>query len=218
MLYTKSTGKELLEVLRKLMSLELLADFRLVGGTALSLLRGHRISEDIDMFTYQEYGAVDFIAVENEIKQAFPYLWNTSDEFPELKENKTGLHLYIGEDKKSAVKVDILNWNDPFYFEQKIIDGIRLATLEEIATMKLDTISRGGRKKDFWDLSEILESYTLSALMELYQKKYEYYDIAEVKKGLTDYAVAEKMPDPICLKGKTWETIKQQIINEAGKL
>jgi hypothetical protein len=116
------------------------------------------------------------------------------------------------------VKVDVLNWNDPFYFKQIVIDGLRLATLEEIATMKLDAISRGGRKKDFWDLSEILESYKLSDLLNLYQKKYEYYDIAEVKKGLTDYKIAEKMPDPICLKGKTWEMIKEQIIMEAGKL
>jgi hypothetical protein len=32
------------------MSLPELSDFRLVGGTALSLLRGHRESVDIDMF------------------------------------------------------------------------------------------------------------------------------------------------------------------------
>jgi Nucleotidyl transferase AbiEii toxin, Type IV TA system len=35
-------------------------DFRLVGGTALSLYRGHRLSEDIDLFTDAPYGSIDF--------------------------------------------------------------------------------------------------------------------------------------------------------------
>ena len=59
MLHIQTTNPELLKVLKKLMGMEMLKDFRLVGGTALSLLRGHRISEDIDLFTYQEYGAID---------------------------------------------------------------------------------------------------------------------------------------------------------------
>ena len=41
---------ELLEVLRKLMTLELLNPLRLVGGTAISLQIGHRKSIDIDLF------------------------------------------------------------------------------------------------------------------------------------------------------------------------
>lgn len=37
--------------LTKLMQLPELESFRLVGGTALSLQKGHRLSVDIDMFT-----------------------------------------------------------------------------------------------------------------------------------------------------------------------
>ena len=219
MLHTESTSEELLKVLRKLMSMEMLTDFRLVGGTALSLLRGHRVSEDIDLFTYQEYGTVDFAIIEKEVKRIFPYVRNTEDDFPELKKIKSEyLHLYIGQDETSAIKTDIQNWNDAFYFDQLQIEGIRFASEKEIAVMKLDAISRGGRKKDFWDLSELLETYALKDLLSLYKEKYPWYNIEDVLKGLKDYSTADNMPDPICLKGKDWETIKKEISGEVDKL
>lgn len=212
MLHTQTTSKELLKVLKKLMSDDRLADFRLVGGTALSLLRGHRISDDIDLFTFQNYGFVDFTAIENNIRNTFSFVINSNDNFPELKELTTiGLHLYLGEDEATSVKVDIINWNDPFHFAPLIIDEIRMATELEIATMKLDAISRGGRKKDFWDLAELLDSYSLENMMALYQEKYSYYDITAVWKGLLDFSIADQMPDPICLKGRSWEVIKREI-------
>ena len=46
--------------LTKLMQLPELESFRLVGGTALSLQKGHRLSVDIDMFTDSYYGSLDF--------------------------------------------------------------------------------------------------------------------------------------------------------------
>lgn len=48
------------EVLDILMKEETFAPFRLVGGTNLSLRLGHRMSDDIDMFTDAEYGSLDF--------------------------------------------------------------------------------------------------------------------------------------------------------------
>ena len=47
-----------------LMAAEAFAAFRLVGGTALSLYRGHRMSIDIDLFTDAEYDSVDFEAID----------------------------------------------------------------------------------------------------------------------------------------------------------
>jgi hypothetical protein len=67
-------------------------------------------------------------------------------------------------------------------------------------------------------LSELLETYSLAGLMALYRKKYAYYDITDVKKGLTDFSVADKMPDPISLKGKDWEVIKREMEIERKKM
>ena len=38
--------------------------------------------------------------------------------------------------------------------------------------MKVDVISRGGRKKDFWDLHELLETNTIVNMLELHRQRY----------------------------------------------
>jgi hypothetical protein len=51
MLHYKTVEKSTLELLKKLMDDNFLKDFALVGGTALALRLGHRISADIGLFT-----------------------------------------------------------------------------------------------------------------------------------------------------------------------
>ena len=46
--------------LERLMEIDEFKPFRLVGGTSLSLRYGHRMSDDIDLFTDAEYGSLDF--------------------------------------------------------------------------------------------------------------------------------------------------------------
>lgn len=51
MLHKETVEKSTLELLIKLMSDTSLKEFVLVGGTALSLQLGHRISIDLDLFS-----------------------------------------------------------------------------------------------------------------------------------------------------------------------
>ncbi len=46
--------------LQILMESDVFENFRLVGGTSLSLQLGHRISVDIDLFSDAHYGSIDF--------------------------------------------------------------------------------------------------------------------------------------------------------------
>jgi hypothetical protein len=48
-------------VLDTLMFEPLFKPFRLVGGTNLSLRFGHRMSDDIDLFSDADYGSLDFL-------------------------------------------------------------------------------------------------------------------------------------------------------------
>lgn len=50
-LFENTVSTEMLSLLKKLMKDGMFNDLRLVGGTALSLLIGHRKSIDIDLFT-----------------------------------------------------------------------------------------------------------------------------------------------------------------------
>lgn len=212
MLYRNTTSEELFDVLVKLMSMPELSAFRLVGGTALSLLKGHRESVDIDMFCDGPYGEIAFDHIFEVIKFTFPYVEQT-DAFLAMRGemNNRGLLLFVGNNQETSIKTDILYWDAPFLYEPISEEGLRLATVEDIAAMKLDAISRGGRKKDFWDLSEILETHSIADLFRIYQEKYPWFDIGDVITGLTNFDIAEQMPDPLCYKKKDWENIKQEM-------
>ena len=58
--------------LERLMAIEAFFPFRLVGGTSLSLRYGHRISDDIDLFTDAEYGSIDFHRLQEILQMEFP--------------------------------------------------------------------------------------------------------------------------------------------------
>jgi hypothetical protein len=61
-------------ILEKLMEAKEFNQFRLVGGTALSLYCGHRMSVDIDLFTEAEYGTIDFDGIEDYLVKQFTYV------------------------------------------------------------------------------------------------------------------------------------------------
>ena len=139
--------------LETLMSSDIFKDFRLVGGTSLSLQLGHRISVDIDLFSDVEYGSLDFEAIGTYLSTKFNYLDFNSDFIPAFGKSYT-----IGNNKEDSVKLDIF-YTDPFITNEIVIDNIKLASIDEIIAMKIDVIQRGGRKKDFWDLHELFENY-----------------------------------------------------------
>ncbi|MBV7532121.1 nucleotidyl transferase AbiEii/AbiGii toxin family protein [Chitinophaga sp. sic0106] len=60
--------------LRQLMTVPLFAPFRLVGGTSLSLQIGHRMSIDIDLFTDAEYGSIDFLPIDEYLRETYNYV------------------------------------------------------------------------------------------------------------------------------------------------
>ena len=134
--------------------------------------------------------------------------WNTVD--PKLV--AFGRSYLMGEDPNHAVKVDIY-YTDPFIQEPLIADDIRMATAEEIAAMKVNVIQRGGRKKDFWDIHELLEHNTLGQMIDLHRERYPHdHDEQVIRKKFTDFTRADDDLDPICLRGKYWEIIKLDIL------
>lgn len=200
----KNTVTELLwKILSDLMTYTELNSFRLVGGTSLSLLLGHRMSVDIDLFTDSAYGSIDFDIIDKLFLNSFQYV-----EMGYGGNNSMGKTYFIGHNKDEVVKVDLF-YTDAFVFPTIDYDGLRLSQLEEIAAMKLEVIGHAGRKKDFWDLHELMEYYTLSEMLEFYEKRYPYnYSKEEIIDKLTYFSEADSDFEPICLKNKYWELIK----------
>lgn len=204
----KTVTPLLQKVLQQLMNEPLFAPFRLVGGTNLSLRYGHRLSVDIDLFTDSEYRSLDFASFENYLRSQFPY-YDCNDKGSIVG---MGRSYYIGNSKDDYVKVDLM-YTDPFIGEVEILDGIRMASVDDIVAMKMNVVSRGGRKKDFWDLHYLLENYSLSEMVDLHEKRHEWeHNADELLRNFIDFSVADEMPDPICLLEKDWDDIKLDLI------
>ena len=73
-LHDKSIMPLLLKVLKTLMAAKEFDVFRLVGGTALSLQRGHRQSIDIDLFSDAPYDSIDFKAIDAFLRKTYSYI------------------------------------------------------------------------------------------------------------------------------------------------
>lgn len=73
MLHYNTVSKHLKDTLLILMQSSAFDSFRLVGGTALSLQLGHRMSVDIDLFSDVQYGSIDFKIIDTFIERTFPY-------------------------------------------------------------------------------------------------------------------------------------------------
>lgn len=205
MLYYKTVNKLLKESLLQLMAAKEFKDFRLVGGTALSLQIGHRESIDIDLFSDVKYGTIDFEAITTYLEKNFPYVDHTP------KNPAIGKSYFIGENEDKALKLDVF-YTDDFIQTSIVKDSIRMASLEEIIAMKIDVVQRGGRKKDFWDLHALFDSYNLEQMLQLHKQRYPYsHDKELILKNFTDFAEADDDFDPICLLGKYWEFIKDDI-------
>jgi len=195
------------------MKADVFSTFRLVGGTALSLHLGHRESVDIDLFSDVPYGSLDFESIDNYLKDTFSYVDHLSNIAPAMGKSYT-----IGNDKNNSVKLDVF-YSDPFVRELIEEDEIRLASIEEIIAMKIDVIQRGGRKKDFWDLHELLDEYSISQMVALHEERYPFsHDEKTILMNLINFENADNDFDPVCLKGKYWEFIKADFEEVIGEI
>lgn len=186
-------------------------DFVLVGGTALCLYRGHRESADIDLFTDAQYDSIDFNAIEKILRKIYSYVDTSKFKFVGF-----GRSFFVGNSKDDCIKLDLF-YTDKFIRESHKINGIRIATIEEIIAMKVDVISRGGRKKDFWDIHELKDDYPLEKMITLHKERYPYdHDPSHIRNNFTRFETADDDFDPICLKGKHWEIIKLDLIDFAN--
>ncbi len=101
-----TTGQQLQRIIKTLMDATEFDAFRLVGGTALSLLRGHRESVDIDLFTDAPYDSVDFGAIYAFLCNTFSYV-DTND----YKVVGPGKSYFIGNSGEGCIKLDLFKTN-----------------------------------------------------------------------------------------------------------
>ena len=216
-LYYNTVSTPLLSILRRLMSAEVLNDFRLVGGTALALQRGHRMSVDIDLFTDLDYADMPVADMRNYLEKEFPVHRGT--ESMDMPAN--GYHIFLSEGQEPPIKVDFF-YTEPFIFPAIEEDGLRIADQREIAAMKLGVIGNQiYRQKDYWDVHDLLEDYSLSEMIQWALQRDPYsFTKEDIIKGLQQVNQVEESPMGIVsLKPLSyWELKVLDLIEEVKNL
>lgn len=192
MLHYETIIPETHSLLEKLSTLPVLEDARLVGGTALALQLGHRTSVDLDFFGRINADSEDLRDILREVGRV------------EVASVSKNINIFW----INGVKVDMVNYPYPWLDLPIVEDGVRLASLNDIAAMKISAIVNRGTKKDFIDLYTLLQHFALDEILDMYSRKYSDGSLFIVMKSLTYLDDAETDPMPNVLNDTTWETVK----------
>lgn len=203
MLHKETVEARTLDLLNKLSQLDLLAPYYLAGGTALALQIGHRLSIDLDFF--------------GKIPVDYDELLKQSKEFGTIQViDREDKHL---EFSLNNVKIDVVNYDFKLIKPLKKVDYLKLASMEDIAAMKISAIEGRGTKKDFYDLYFLLESYSLKEILNFAKAKFPEANMLNIARSLVDFTDAENEPEPNLLSKKlNWDEVKDKIINKTKEL
>ena len=137
-------------------------NYHLAGGTAFSLQIGHRISEDIDLFTKDDL----------QKEHILQFAQNIHKNVEVRNEGNTIYQLYFPHQQ---LKVDFVHY--PHKLLDPVIEtdeGLHMIGINDIAAMKMSAAgTRGYEAKDFVDLFFILKKMQIDTIIENFIKKYE---------------------------------------------
>lgn len=181
--------------------------FYLAGGTALALQIGHRKSVDLDFFSDSDE------VLEKTRQEIIRHLTHNPEQ---TLENTDGNLLLITDD----TRVGFFGYGYPLVGPVEKLEGVSLASLEDIGLMKLDAINSRGSRKDFYDLYFIAQQKTIEDLFELGKVKYpmvrDFAMMALEHLVLFDNADRDYPPDLII--DLPWDSIKQYFLQQADIL
>lgn len=192
-----------LEILKKA---GLLKGFYLGGGTGLAFLLGHRESQDLDFFRQTAFK-------ENQLVEKIKNIGKFS-----LEKRETGT--VKGRFQNTLVSF----FHYPYHLleKPKSTNGISVASIRDIACMKLDALASRGTKRDFIDLYFVVVKSGLSVkkLLGSFSKKYSSvrYNSMHLKKSLVYFVDAENDPTPKMFIPVDWEKVKKFFVSEAKGL
>ena len=85
-------------------------------------------------------------------------------------------------------------------------------SVEDIIAMEVQAILGRGMKKDFWDIAELLQHFSVVDFIQFHKEKYSTQNLLiTVPQAITYFADAEESEDPVSLKNQTWVSVKEFI-------
>lgn len=174
--------------------------YYLAGGTAIALLLGHRRSADLDWFS------------QGETSELLSLVGRVQGRIAGLSVHRLAAGTLHGD--VAGVRLSLLEYRYPLL--QPLIAwseyGCRLASLDDLACMKLAAVAQRGTKRDFVDVYALgLRHRPIAEVFELYGRKYGMSDKAHLLYALSYFDDAEGEPMPRMLWRVNWRTVKATI-------
>ena len=201
MLQYQTVEQSTLGLLKNILQQPVFKNHRLVGGTSLALQYGHRLSIDLDFFTSE------FIEHEEILINI-----KSIGKVDVVSKSKYISCFFIND-----VKVDFVSLPYHWIDDPIIEDSISLASINDIAAMKLSAITNRGSKKDFIDLQLIMKHLELKKMMSLYHQKYPDGMEMLVLRSLIYFDDADLQPDPVMLTEYDWNEVKAFILDQVKR-
>jgi hypothetical protein len=180
------------------------AEFYLAGGTALALQLGHRLSVDLDFFSQSQSDIPALIEPLRHALKDFP---------PVLADRSWGNLVFLADN----VRVGFYGYGYNLVKPLLKIDGLWLASVEDIGLMKLDALLSRASRKDFHDLYELCKRIELRQLLDLAPHKFpDVRDFeAQVARHLAYFDRAEQETPVPLIEHVEWETVKDWFRQQA---
>ncbi|MDD2632114.1 MAG: nucleotidyl transferase AbiEii/AbiGii toxin family protein [Bacteroidales bacterium] len=205
MLHTETVDGATLELIRQLQADPVLEGFVLVGGTALSLQIGHRISIDIYFFTRNDFDAQQLL---QHLEQKYQF-------------REQYRHINTLKGIVNGVFVDFITHNYHMIKPNEHIEKITMASRPDIAAMKVNAIAGNGtRVKDFVDIYFLLKEFSFSEIISFYKLKYNGRNDFHAIKSLTyfDDVNEAEWPRMVLEKDLTLKKLKETLISKMSLL
>jgi hypothetical protein len=188
------------KALRRLGSFASENGYYLGGGTAVAIQLGHRRSVDFDWFTSELLP--DPLRLAAALGQ---------EKIPFATGQVARGTLY---GSAYRVQVSFLEYAYPLLkpvFNWKEYN-CPLASLADLACMKLAAIAQRGSKKDFVDIYALgQETFSLTDMLAFYRRKYDVQDIGHILYGLSYFDQADKERMPRMIWNVDWKDIRKTV-------
>lgn len=157
-------------------------EFYLAGGTSLALQIGHRDSVDFDFFKQDN---IDTSKLFGKIKNIFH-----GYKILKIQEEKNTLTVLVDEN----IKLSFFSYKYKLIKETRKEKCLSLASVEDIACMKLSAILSRATNKDYIDLYYIFKKYDFEKILNLCEKKFDDIDVNLILKSLVYFDDVELEP------------------------
>jgi hypothetical protein len=172
--------------------------FYLAGGSALCLRLAHRRSIDLDLFRTGDFDSEQILRELG--AEGVPIEQATT------QRNTVWFEL-------EGVETSLMSFRYPPLEPTEVTLGFPVASLRDIAAMKIEAIASRGARKDFVDLYFICQEpgLGLSDALDAFQERFAPArpDVLHRIKALTYFEDAEREPELLMLRPAAWADVRQ---------